>query len=351
MVRIISIFVIHRISLLVIALVMLNFSGPANSPGLMPEIRPVSALWDVFVAKASNVPEVTALKSVLSVSPWVMLRTTTDPFIWLAKLFANITGLSPFLSLVILSNLFFLFFLSELMALLSRMVTTDVAAAAAVLMILWPTSYELSLGAGLAMSCYLITACLKYALDNHWLYVGFLLGALALVEPVAMGLVPLMLYLFWYFQRHFQTSQVIKKAIFFLVPVLIAIFWRWDMYRSLGSVISHSALLNLFTTAVRGSTFSWTFGNSVIGQTVTILFLAAGAVASAVGNVNFIHKLIPIVMVVLLLLFSPYGTIASRAPLAAVCLEGVAGISRPMTRLFQVTLIVLGVLEVCAVFR
>lgn len=351
MIRISVLFAIQRLCLLVIAFAVINYNFATEPGGSFWKLKPVSVLWSALETKISDVPELSELKSVLGTSMLQVFRVSHNPFIWIGKIVANMTGLSPMLVLILLSNVFFLLFLAELIALLSRMVTTDIATAAAVLMILWPTSYEMSLGADLSLRCFLVTASLRYTLDNQWLAGGISIALLALIEPLAIGLIPLFLYLFWYFQRHFQTYQVVRKALFFLIPLVLAILWRSDLYFHLGQYFRQSALLSLFATVAKGSSLNWTFARSFGGQTIALLFLAVGTAASVLSNVNFVHRLIPITMFLAVLLFSPYGMVASRVPLAGVCFEGVAGISRGMTKLMQLLLVVLSVAEIYTVFR
>jgi hypothetical protein len=276
---------------------------------------------------------------------------TYNPFLWLGRWMAGIFHLSPVAALLILSNLFFFLFLWELNALFNRMVTPDVATAAAVLIVLWPTSYELSLGSTMAMSCFFVALAVRHALDNQWFIGGLGLGGLALVEPMAIGLLPLILYIFWYFQRHFPIADAAKRAAFFLVPFGLAVFWRLSVYRDLGTTIHSSALMQLFSV-FHGAGVGWVFSRELAGQTISLLFFAIGAVSALFSNITFVNRIIPAMLLLLVTLFSPYATLASRMPLAGACMEGIASASsRQAGRIVMFLMLVLGVYEIYAVFH
>jgi hypothetical protein len=259
--------------------------------------------------------------------------------------------LSPVNSLLFLSNIFLFLFLWELNALFNRMVTPDVATSATILIVLWPTCYELSLGSTMAMSCFLVALAVRHALDNQWFIGGLGLGGLALVEPMAIGLLPLILYVFWYFQRHFPMLDVAKRAAFFLVPVGLAVAWRLPAYRNLGAVIHGSALMQVLGV-FHGAGITWIFSHDLAGQTISLVFFAIGAVAALFSNITFVNRIIPAVLLLLVTLFSPYATLASRVPLAGACMEGIASASsRQAGRIVAVLMLGLGIYEIYAVFR
>src|SRR5262249_25088248 len=154
-----------------------------------------------------------------------------------------------------------------------------IAVSGAILMVLWPTSYELSLGSTLSLSCFLVALALRHALDNQWFVAGLALGLLALFEPIAVGLMPLVLYVVWYFQRHFPIGDVLKRAAFFLVPFGLAVAFRWTVYRNLEALVDNSAASHLFGI-FRGHGVGWLFSHELAGQTISVLFFAIGAVAA-----------------------------------------------------------------------
>lgn len=342
----------HRFLLFLTAFIVINASIPSTTSGVLPQIHSTRDILSRFMERVAEGPEFAALDKTMSARPGEVFSLSSDPFIWISRWVAGVTGLSPRATLLILSNLIVLLFLSELVALLSRMVPMDVAESAAILLVLWPTSYELSLGSSWALTCCLATIVVREAMDNRWLIGGIAMGLLILQHPLALGLVPLSVYLFWYFQRHFMLFQIVKRACFFLIPFGIALYFRWSQYPSFGEIFSQSALLNVFEVMkTAGSGAGWTVSQSYAGQTVAIIFFGVGAGFSALSNSGLLHRIIPLTMFLILLLFSPYAAIASRAPLAATCLEGVAAASSPIvTRIVQVLLLLLSMYEVALVF-
>ena len=239
----------HRIVLLLAAFIVINSNIPSTGSGSLPQIHSTRQVWSIFVARAGEGPEFAELNRLMSHPMGQVFSATRNPFLWLPRWVAGMTGMSPSLALLLISNLFVLLFLTELVTLLSRMVPTDVAEGAAILMILWPTSYEMSVGSSLSLMAYLTTLILREAIDNRWLIAGVAIGILMLMDPLAIGLVPILLYIFWYYQRHFQLLQVIKRTCFFLIPFGIAIGMRWGAYSSLGQIFSDSALFNVISAA------------------------------------------------------------------------------------------------------
>jgi len=345
--------VVHRCFLLLVAFVVINLNLSSETPqnGLF-RIQPLSLIWGQFVHRVSETPEMESLKPLLEKPLLKVFGETHNPSLWVCRWVIGLTHFSPLATLLLVSNLFLFLFLWELHALLNRLAMPDVALGTVVLAILWPTSYELSLGSTFSMSCFLVTLVVRHALDNQWLLGGIGMGALSLVEPMALGLLPLILYLFWYFQRNFPAGDVVKRACFFLIPFALALLWRFRAYSEFIEMAKTSAFFSLFSAAMQKQPLDWTFSHTLAGQTLTAIFFGTGAIIAAVANVTLVHKIIPIYLFLLLLLFSPYGTLASRALVAAPGLQGVvAYASRPVTRAVQTVLFFLSVFEVASVFN
>jgi hypothetical protein len=341
-----------RFILLVVACLAVNhqMSGPKTG-GVWPGIRPTGVLLrEVFGRISSRNPEVTTVNVLRGSSFASVFHYTHNPFLWLAHWTVKITHARTLPVLILFSNLFLLLFLSEIHALLSRIVTSEIAAATPILVVLWPTSYELSAGSSLAMSCWLLTLAIRSSMDNRWLVGGLALGGLALTEPLAAGLLPLMIYLFWFFQRDQPVALVARGTFFFLIPMAIAIYWSLPIYRNVPHLLYHSAAINLFTSWREGH-LSWALSRSYLGQTITAIFFLAGAIIACVSHTLFMHRLIPVYLCGLLLLFSPLSLLPSRALLAGLCLEGIATVStKPVLKVVQLVLLSLSIVEVGTIF-
>ena len=263
---------------------------------------------------------------------------------------AGTTPLSPVQALLLMSNIFLLLFLWEMYSLFSRMVTPETASTATILIVLWPTTYELSLGSTLSMTCFLLALCMRHALDNRWLVVGFALESGLTGSFGHRSLADVALYVL-VLPAALSSRPAGENTLYFLVPVGIAMGWRLNTYSHLWPVFSSSALFNVIS-ATKSVGPSWTFSQSYMGQTIALVFFGLGAVAAFMSNTNLIHRIIPLNMLLLLLLFSPYSALASRAPLAAACLEGIASASsRTATRIVATLMLVLSAYEVYSVFH
>jgi len=346
------VFVFHRLILFVAALVSLN-QNPlgSDSPKVVTKFEPYHQLQSRFIEKISEGEEIQELERLRGTPLKSVFQRTRNPFLWMGHLIQTVTRLPGPLVAILLSNLFLLLFLWELIALIGRMTTSDIAVNTAILAVLWPTSYELSLGATLAMTCLFSTLAVRHALDDRWLLGGLATGALAFVEPLAVGLLPLLLYFFWYFHRQYPATEMAKRLAFFLVPVVIAIGIQWRVYAELGMVLRNSALVSLMTGFQSGNQYSWAFSKAFAGQTITAIIFIGGGAGALLVNSTLLHRLIPLYFCALLFVFSPYGSIASRALIAASCLEGLAAISaRPVLRAVQLMLLTLGAYEVYFTF-
>ncbi len=331
----------NRVFLFVVALLTINMA----SPGV--------GVRTVILNKVASLPESVELTRMVQGPPRAgrIFQTDAEPFLWINYLVVKATHLSPGVSLVILSNLFFCLFLWELYSLMCLMAMPDFAVAGTVLAVLWPASYELSMGSYYAMPCLFTVMTLRHAVDNRWLFSGLALGVLALMEPFSIALFPLLIYIFWYFQRHFELTQVLKRTAFFLVPACLAILWRYDAYSHLSSAIAGSSAFNLIAAAKTGQGLGWTFTHSYLGQTVSIAFFCVAAVLTFLSTGMLMHKLIPVTLTAILLAFSPYAAVASRALLAGPSLLGIAShSSRPVLGFLQTVLLMLGAYEIYALF-
>ncbi len=344
-------FVVHRLLLLIVAFASINLHLPSTRPAsALPEVHGFKEISQTFLTKVGELPEATQLGNLIHSAPASVVHQSQDPFLWLASWAVNPLGLSPVWALLLLSNLFFFFFLCELYSLLNRLVTPDVALSAVVLAILWPASYEMSLGSGFGLTCMLATMVMRHALDTNWLIAGIALGLLGVSGPLALGLLPFLIYTFWYFQRHFAITQGLTRGVFLFLPLLLVYLWQRTTYGSLGGIFEGSALMNLVQAAKQGaSSPSWSL--SYAGQTISLVLLAVGAVAALFTYSTMMHRLLPLTMWLILLLFSPYGAIASRGLLAGSCLEGLAALcSQPVARLLQFAMIFFAVHDVYGIF-
>jgi hypothetical protein len=351
MIRVLVSFFVQRAVLLVVALAAVNFSGQTTVMGddMLPNIRSDATVWPKLLQKISKAPEMATLKRAMPLSSWSMIHAVHSPYIWLCKWFSQLTRLSPVWALILLSNFFFLWFLLDSHQLLIRMVTDEMAAAVGTLLVFWPASYEMSLGSELALTCLLVVRSVRASMDDNWWSAGVSMALLALVEPVVLGLLPLVIYLFWYFHRSQPAQRVLISAVFLLVPPAAALAWRFQSYGDLRAVFAGSALFNL-ASSFKTSSFAWTFSHSYLGQTITLVIFLLGTVSAVINGAVWLHRLIPMVMLLVLVAFSPYTQVASRAPMAGVCLTGIVGVGAPLTRLIQIVFFSLGAQEVFALF-
>ncbi len=345
-------FVFHRFLLFAIAIITINAKiSPQNSGRVIRPFQSQSVLLHKFMERVEEGSEVRAL-SVLNQQPvGKMFELTQDPFLWISRFVSFTLQINSVYSVLIVSNLLLLLFLWELNTLGSRLALPEVASGAGILTVLWMTSYELSLGSNLSLSCFLVTMLFRTAIDSQWFFAGIGLGLLALNDRIAIGIAPLLIYLFWYFQRFNPASEVLKKGVFFLAPVIIALVLKWKYYQDVWLFVQGSAFVNVITAIKTGSISHWPLAQNNFGQTISLLIFLAGAISAGVVNSSFIHRLLPIVIFIVVLAFSSYSTLASRLLIAGICFEGItASLSGIFLRLIQLALIIMSCYEIVSLF-
>jgi len=311
---------------MLVALIAVNFAPQTQVIGedTLPNVRPIPQVWSEFVARIKAMPEIPEVEKLLPLSSWGVVQKEKHPFLWFNHWFCRLTRLPPFVSLIFLSNVFFLMFLLETHQVLIRMVTDHMAGTAGILLVLWPASYELSLGSPLALTCWLFVRSIRAAMDDSWWSSGFALALLAMCDPVAVGLFPFLLYLLWYFHQGRPGGSVLKSALIFLSVPIAVLAWRHREILDLKQAFTGSALNSLFLSLKQGKG-AWTFAHSNLGQTITVAFFGFGAVVCLFQAAVGMHKLLFLMSFGLWLGFSPYALLASRAPMAGFCLIGLAG--------------------------
>ncbi len=307
----------------------------------------INRVLNEFSLKISNNREAILLKEIKTKTFNVAIKETKNPFIWFCHWLRNLTKTSEATTLLIVSNLFLLLFFSELIALLCRMTTTDVAVSSAILLVFWPASYELSLGSEFALSSFLFLVAIRYALENFWIFSGLALGLLMLYDPLAIGLIFCCLFIFIYFQRHFILSQIIRNAAFFLLPSIIGYFLGSVSIRDLS--FSNSALANLLSLTINGN-FNAIFSKPLLWQSFTFIFFGIGCVISVILNQLLIYKLTPLFTFALLVLLTPYGSLASKVTICGICLTPITSIGSPLTKALCSIFFFLSAIEIYKIF-
>ena len=92
---------------------------------------------------------------------------------------------------------------------------------AATFVLLWPTSYELSLGSSLPLAGFFLALSLRQALEQNWWMAGLGAAALALLDSIAITVFPVFVYLFWGVQRFLPLAQWGRNAAIFMVLFIL----------------------------------------------------------------------------------------------------------------------------------
>lgn len=342
----------HRAALYLVALLAINVSlAPKQLPAnrSLPILQPLGLLDRHLSARISEVPEVRILNELRHQPLMETVQRQSNPYFWAGRVWMGMTGSSGLSTVFILSNLFFLLFLFELYKLLNLIVTTDISRAALYLAVFWPTSYELSLGSQVSLTCLLATFCIRMAVEQTWWGVG-LAGALLLAaEPWFVGLLPLLALVFWTIQRHSPNRVMLTRAAMFLGPITAMFLWQ---YSSRGLPLPASGAGATLLGWVGNGNFGKLFQGIYTAQVLSFLLFLVGAATSLFSHGNWFYRVAPLWLLVCLVAWTPLDALASKLLVASICLEGVASLSSPaMNKTLQVAMWILGVWEVYNVFR
>jgi hypothetical protein len=333
-------FVSHRALLVAVALAAAHFSSK-------PAVN--TSVYRLLAEKVAEGPEVPVVES-LSQKPFFQaMKETRNPFHWVAVSTTALFGIPAPIALLILSNIFLLLFLGQLVALFNRMVTSDIAVLGATFVVLWPTSYELSLGSSLSLVCFFLTLSVRMALEQKWGLAGVSLLGLALMDPIAMALVPLYGYLFWSVQRFLPAAQWGRNLGFFSGFFVLGCLLSGRSWGMVLGAVDQSAFFSLMQfRAPNGESL---LSLSAVGQTLSLVFFFLGAAGALFSNVNPMHRFMPLLVLFALTLASPWGSLASRVPLAGACMEGIASASSgSASRIVSFLMLLLGSYEVYLLF-
>ncbi|MFM8268624.1 MAG: hypothetical protein ACKN9V_00400 [Pseudomonadota bacterium] len=333
----------HRFFILVIALSAIHFSLSQQPSQLAQPSEPVSVLWEKFLSHVAQSPEATQV-----LDPGNLKK---DPFIWIGHLLHTKLGLRPEVVILALSNLFLILFLLELNLFINSLALPDVAVNTCVLVILWLTSYELSFGSALSLSCLLTVLVLRSANDDRWLIAGLSLAGLAITKPLALFLIPFLLLILVGQNRYASADTLARKLIYIFLPLSGIIYFRWDLYQNLQAIISDSALFNLISSFDIQSGLSWTLTATYLGQTIALLILLIGSIICLFVFSTLIHRLLPITLLIALLITTPYGDLATSALLIAPVFCGLAeACAPPLLKGIQLIFLLFGSIEVFNLF-
>lgn len=346
--RIFLAFVVHRVFLLAVGFAVLNWASPKVPAAMTAPAISTNQIWTAFQTRVAEGPESAAIQSLAQVPLMRTLHATTHPYLVIVRWWTGLTHMPVSMALLLWSNVFFLLFLWEMYVLLARMVTSDTATSAAILLVLWPTSFEMSLGSGLGLLGFCAVGSVRHALESRWLLSGLFAALLLAAEPMALALLPLLFFIFYYFERNYPISDVAKRALAFFGPIAVMAYLRRERLTNID--FEGSALITLLRSFSSGGV-GWLFGSSAAGQTVSLLFFAVGAGTAAYVNTSLIHRMIPPLFWLAVVCFSPYSSLASRLPFAAVCFQGIASASsRQALRMIHSILVLLGAYETWVVF-
>lgn len=344
--------VAHRLFLFIVALLAINYriSQPVEGKFFRP-LKTFSVLFDDFSNRISNTPDIQLIVELRGKPFSDVFQATNNPLIWITHLLDRFLSLTPTLIMILLSNLVLFMFLWELQALVGRLAIPEVGTGTAILMVLWVTSYELTLGSSLGVPCLLLTMAVRHAIDDRWFVTGLGLALLGIFEPFAVFVLPILLFYFWQFQRHLPGAQIARNLLYFLVPTAAVVAWRWSIFQSLPGSIHGSALFNVIGLIQNPGELSWALSKSFLGQTITLGIFLVGAVSALVLNTSFLFRVIPTFTLMIVLMSSSYGALASRLMLAGTCLGGIGAMSSTfLIKLVQIALLILGATEVVVLF-
>jgi hypothetical protein len=196
-----------------------------------------------------------------------------------------------------------------------------------------------------------MTFTVRKAINNHWIFCGCGLALALWSELSAVALVPLLIYLFWYFERHFQLSVVVKNALGLFIPFAVVAFLKGVSVGGIRTFYYDSALFYLIHSVAKTGSWQGLFSSSLLGQTIAVLFLLWGSIVTLLHHSLNLHRWLPSYLFLVFLFSSPYGSLGSRLAIAGICLEGVAMVTiSPILWAINLGFLILGGWEVYLIF-
>jgi len=336
---------VQRFLLLSVAFLAINLQLDRSQGGGV-RIRSWNEVKPILLSLTERLDEWRELEESRTHPATQVLSVSKNPVVWLSRVLADFLRWPSASILILVSNLLFLWFLWSLNSLFNHLAMPDEASDATILAALWVTSYEFSLGSSVVFFGLASTWCLQGALDNRWWLAGIGVAGLLLQEPVGVAYLPYLLMVFFYFQRHFMLSQILKNSLFLLVPAVVVSWWRWDVVSHIASMWDHGSVMTILNQ-LSMSQFDWFWQSDQLAQTLTILFFLGSAILLGLVSRLFVHVLIPITGMGALLALMPFGQVASRSVVAMVCLLGPAVMmSKPLGWIMRCVFVGLSVYEV-----
>ena len=347
-------FSLHRLVLLVVALGSVNYSinqkYPSNSK--FPRIGNTSVLLAKFGERLKGNSEFSTLERHSQVAVGRVFIESGRPFYWIARCWLEISPMGIVSTMLFVSNVFFLLFLFETHILLTRFVMLDTALWGVLILMLFPYSYEVSLGSTLSLTLYLSAVALRRALDNQWIFTGISMGLIALDDWIVLGWLPLLVFLFWYYQKQVPLIIVLKRTIFFTLPIVVAMIYRWEWYSHALTSMGSSALVSLFRDPSQwlGGIESWK-QLAQAAPIISLLLFILGTILCLVSHMTWLSRIIPAYCVIAVMLFSNVQTISVRLTIAGVALVGIAHVSSgPLAQIISALLTLVSCVNIVRIF-
>lgn len=251
------------------------------------------------------------------------------------------TGLHPDLVLIVLSNTLLFIFLWQIHAFLNQLALPDVAINTCIMMILWVSSYELSLGSPLVISCVLLALILRFSNDGFWLLSSVFLGLFSAQSFLGLMIMPFLFLLLWSQNRFSPKSTLARKTIYLLAGLILPIFFNWSFWRTLPSAISGSLLLHMSELLSLNS----------LGSSFAFVFFGLGSLFSLIVFSSLSHRLLVLCLFLGLCFITPWALLGSSVLLIAPVLVGLMELfPSPLIKITQLVLLFVGLVEVFNTF-
>lgn len=251
-------------------------------------------------------------------------------------------GVHPDLVLVVLSNTLLLLFLWQIHAFLNQLALPDVATNTCILIILWVSSYELSLGSPLVIKCVLLALILRLSNDGFWLLTSVFLGLFSTQSFLGLMMMPFLFLLLWSQTRFAPKSTLARKSIYLLAGLVLPIFFKWSFWQTLPSTVSGSLLLHL----------SELFSLESLGPSFAFVFFGLGSFFSLIVFTSLSHRLLVLCLFLGLCLITPWNLLGSSVLLITPVLVGLVELfPTPLLKITQLVLLFMGLIEVFNTFH
>ncbi len=247
-------------------------------------------------------------------------KALSNPFMTIYRGISLSTKWKPGLVLFLISNLFFIWFISELYVLLLRKFTYQQTFLITALVTALPWNYELNLLSEYSFFCFLVVLSIHRALLNRWHASAFALALACYLNPMMIFLGLLILGIFVFYHRQHSFRQWGPHLLLFFGVLILFLAMEVPQAETLRQAWRES----FFATLIAGNA-AYTTAFSKPGEWTLLWFVLSLFVVGCVylwKKLPGVHRIIPPALLVLVLAAVPLSALRAELSVGGMAMAG-----------------------------